>query len=199
MLALVVVAACRSNDPVQPMSHDSHSLAALRDPALEKSAEVQSGLAKIRQATSKFHDLDSATAAGYVAWSPDPATTACPSNSEGNMGYHRVNVGLRGSAANPAAADATIDLERPEMLLYEKMANGKLRLVGVEYLVFTAAWEAAHGVGAAPPEILGQPFPASSHTFPGGTGNIPHYELHVWVWSPNPLGMFYPWNPNITC
>ena len=115
------------------------------------------------------------------------------------MGYHLVNVPLRGGAANPAAGDATIDLLEPEMLLYEKQANGKIKLVGVEYIVFKAAWETANGAGAPPPEILGQPLLASSHTFPGGTGNIDHYELHVWVWSPNPLGMFYPWNPDISC
>jgi hypothetical protein len=199
ILAVAGIVACQTNAPVQPMDHDMQAMAALKNPALEKSAEVQSGLATIRKITAKYHDLDSATAAGYTVWSPDPAVATCPSSSEGNMGYHRLNVSLRGSAANPAAADATIDLEHPEMLLYEKMANGKLRLVGVEYLVFKAAWEAAHGAGAAPPEILGQPLLASSHTFPGGTGSIAHYELHVWVWSPNPLGMFYPWNPNITC
>ena len=56
-----------------------------------------------------------------------------------------------------------------------------------------------HGAGAAQPELFGQTVPASSHTFPGNASPIPHYELHVWVWSPNPLGMFYPWNPAITC
>jgi len=70
---------------------------------------------------------------------------------------------------------------------------------GVEYLVFTAAWEAAQGAGAPPPQVLGQPLPASSHAFPGGTGSIAHYELHAWIWSPNPLGMFYPYNPDISC
>ncbi len=200
-LALAAVTGCRSSDPIQPpaMQHNSPAEMALRNPELEKSPEVQSGLAQIREATAAYHDFDTAVAAGYTVWSPDPATTACPSSAEGNMGYHKVNVSLRGSAANPAAGDAVIDPLRPEMLLYEKMANGKMRLVGVEYLVFTAAWEAAHGAGAAPPEVFGQPLLASSHTFPGGTGNIAHYELHVWVWSPNPLGMFYPWNPNITC
>lgn len=200
VLALAAAAGCRSSDPIQPaMQHNSPQEMALRNPELAKSAEVQAGLAEIRQATAAYHDFDASIAAGYTVWSPDPATTACPSNAEGNMGYHRVNVSLRGSAANPATADPVVDLEHPEMLLYEKMANGKMRLVGVEYLVFTAAWESAHGAGAPPPEILGQPLLASAHTFPGGTGNIPHYELHVWVWSPNPLGMFYPWNPNITC
>ena len=165
------------------------------------SPEVQAGLAQIRAATARFHDTDEATAAGYTAWSPDPTAVnaTCPSNAEGKMGYHRVNLSLRGPAADPSNADATINVERPEMLLYEKMANGKLRLAGVEYLVFTAAWERVQGVGAAPPEVLGQPLLASAHTFPGGTGNIPHYELHIWVFQPNPLGMFYPWNPRISC
>lgn len=199
LLAVAAAAACKATDPSQPMDHDMAAMVALRNPALEKSAEVQSGLAEIRRITATFHDLDSATVAGYTAWSPNPASGACPSSPEGNMGYHRVNLALRGSAANPETADAVIDIDHPEMLLYEKRNDGTMRLVGVEYIVFKAAWEAAHGVGAAPPQILGQPLLASSHTFPGGTGSIPHYELHVWVWSPNPLGMFYPWNPKISC
>ena len=201
-LSILVVAAavgCKASDVSQPMEHDMAAMSVLKNPALEKSAEVQSGLAEIRRATASFHDLDEATAAGYTGWSPDPASGVCPSSAEGNMGYHRVNVGLRGSAANPAAGDAVVDIAHPEMLLYEKREDGTMRLVGVEYLVFKAAWERVHGAGAAPPQILGQPLLLSSHTFPGGTGNIAHYELHVWVWSPNPLGMFYPWNPNITC
>jgi hypothetical protein len=158
-------------------------------------------LAELRQATARFHDLDVATAAGYTVWSPDPfaPNATCPSSAEGNMGYHRVNVGLRGGAANPAAGDATIDALRPEMLLYEKRSDGSVHLVGVEYLVFTAAWERVNGAGAAPPEVFGQPLLPSTHTFPGNPNPIPHYELHVWIWTSNPLGMFYPWNPTVTC
>jgi hypothetical protein len=198
LFALLLAAACSTEKPVEPASHDIHSTE-LRNVAPDNTPEVNAGLAAIRRVTAQFHDLDKATAAGYTVWSPDPQTTACPSSSEGYMGYHRVNVPLRGGAGNPAAGNTVIDLLQPEMLLYEKQANGKMRLVGVEYIVFKAAWEAANGVGAPPPEILGQPLLLSSHTFPGGTGNIPHYELHVWIWSPNPLGMFYPWNPDITC
>ena len=139
--------------------------------------------------------------AGYTAWSPDPTVTGstCPTSTLGNMGYHRVNVPLRGGAANPAAGDAVIDLTQPEMLLYEKTSTGAIQLVGVEYIVFKAAWERDHGAGAAPPEILGHPLLASSHTFPGNAAPIDHYELHVWVWKDNPLGMFEPYNPVITC
>jgi hypothetical protein len=163
--------------------------------------EVLADLAQVRQATAGFHDLDAASAAGYTVWSPDPfaPNATCPSSAQGNMGYHRVNVSLRGGAANPAAGDATIDPLRPEMLLYEKRHDGELHLVGVEYLVFKAAWERVNGVGAAPPEVFGQPFPASSHTFPGNPDPIAHYELHVWIWTTNPLGMFSPWNPTVSC
>ena len=30
-------------------------------------------------------------------------------------------------------------------------------------------------------------------------GMPPHYDLHVWVWQPNPDGMFAIWNPKVTC
>ncbi len=199
VLALAAAAGCTGSDTVRPTNHDHFDLASLRNPALEKSAEVQSGIAEVRRATAQFHNFDKALEAGYTVWSPNPSTGVCPSNAEGNMGYHLVNLALRGSAANPAGADATIDLTRPEMLLYEKLPSGKMKLVGVEYLVFKAAWEAAQGAGAPPPQVLGQPLPASSHAFPGGTGSIAHYELHAWIWSPNPLGMFYPYNPDISC
>ena len=167
----------------------------------ELGPEVLAGLAQLRQATARFHDLDDASAAGYTVWSPDPfaPNATCPSSAEGNMGYHRVNVSLRGGAANPAAGDATIDPLNPEMLLYEKRPDGSVHLVGVEYLVFTAAWERVHGAGAPPPGVFGEPLLASTHTFPGNPNPIPHYELHVWIWTSNPLGMFHPWNPTVSC
>jgi len=163
--------------------------------------DVLAQLAQVRQLAADFHDLDAAKAAGYTVWSPDPfaPNAACPSSPEGNMGYHLVNVPLRGGAANPAAGDAVIDPMHPEMLLYEKRADGEVHLVGVEYIVFKAAWERVHGAGAAPPEVFGQPLLYSIHTFPGNPDPIPHYELHVWIFTSNPLGMFYPWNPTVTC
>lgn len=159
------------------------------------------GIARIRALSDPYHDLAAATAAGYTVWSPDPtvAGSTCPSSPDGMMGYHRVNVALRGGAADPASGDAVIDLMKPEMILYEKTATGQMSLVGVEYIVFKAAWEKAHGVGAAPPQILGHPLLASTHVFPGNTAPIDHYELHVWAWKDNPKGMFAPWHPNVTC
>lgn len=156
---------------------------------------------EVRELTEPFQSVSVAQAAGYTVWAPDPAPAdaTCPSSGEGRMGYHLVNVNLRGSPADPAQADAVIDYRAPEMLLYEKRPDGTMNLVGVEYLVFQEAWERVHGAGAAPPEVLGQTMPLSLHAFTAGGPEIPHYELHVWVHSQNPNGMFSPWNPAISC
>ena len=172
----------------------------------DRGHDVLAALAQVRRVTAPYHLIDAAMADGYTAWSPNPfaAGATCPSSpsGQGKMGYHLVNVSLRGGAAHPENGDATIDPMRPEMLLYEKRADGQMHLVGVEYIVFKAAWERAHGAGAAPPTVFGQPLLASAHTFPGTLNPaemVPHYELHVWLWSSNPLGMFYPWNPTVSC
>jgi hypothetical protein len=201
--SFLVATACSDSSPTvatrEGMDHASHATASRSLGDLGPA--VLAGLAQVRQVTAQFHDLDAAFAAGYTVWSPNPfaAGATCPSSSEGNMGYHLVNVSLRGGAANPAAGDAEIDVLRPEMLLYEKRPDGEVHLVGVEYLVFKAAWERVNGAGAAPPEVFGEPLLASSHTFPGNPNPIPHYELHVWTWTTNPLSMFYPWNPTVSC
>ena len=163
--------------------------------------EPQASLDVVKAQFRQMIDLSKANAAGYTVWSPDPtvAGSTCPSSSEGNMGYHLVNVSLRGAASNPAAGDAVIDMMNPEMLLYEKGSTGSINLVGVEYIVFKDAWERVNGVNAAPPEVFGQPLLAGSHTFVTGGPSIPHYELHVWLYKDNPRGEFYPYNPNVTC
>lgn len=163
--------------------------------------EPESSLAKVRAQFEPMKDLANANSAGYTVWSPNPTVTGstCPSSSEGNMGYHLVNVSLRGAASNPAAGDAVIDMMQPEMLMYEKGSGGALTLAGVEYIVFKDAWERVNGAGAEPPKVFGQPLLASSHTFVSGGPSIPHYELHVWLYKDNPRGMFYPYNPNVTC
>jgi len=163
--------------------------------------ESEAGIERIRETMSIYSDVAKAQAAGYTVWSPDPlaAGATCPSSADGKMGYHLVNVSLRGAATNPQAGDAVLDPNKPEMLLYEKRADGTMALVGVEWLVFKAAWEREKGVGAAPPTVLGVPVPLSEHTFAAGGPLIPHYELHAWVFKTNPRGTFEPYHPNVTC
>src|SRR5260370_17260470 len=102
------------------------------------------------------------------------------------MGYHRVNVPLRGAAGTPEAGDIVLDPAKPEMLLFEKRSDGTLNLVGVEWIVFKAAWEKANGAGAAAPPVLGQPLLYSGHAFAARGPVIPHYKLPPWTWKHNP-------------
>lgn len=139
------------------------------------------GLSAIRNATAKYHDVDRALADGYVVASP------CVASPLGGMGHHVVNFAL--------VADPAIDPVQPEALLYAPGPNGKLRLAGVEYV----AVDADQNVNTDDdrPTVHGQPFqgPMEGH----GPNEPVHYDLHVWVWTHNPNGMFNPWNPRITC
>ena len=140
-------------------------------------------LAKVRQATAKYHDVNAAYADGFIR------TPECVASPDGGMGIHFIN---------PARLmDPAENILEPEILLYVEK-DGKLKLVGVEYF---------YGIGApdtpvpdpapAAPVLFGRPFdgPMEQHE----PGQPPHYDLHVWVWQANPSGMFAPFNPNIKC
>lgn len=136
-------------------------------------------LAKVRRATARFHDVDKAEAAGYVS------TGECVSSPQGTMGIHYVN---------PSLIDGTLDIAEPEILLYVPKHNG-LRLVAVEYMVPDADQDLATDDDR--PALFGAGFdgPMPGH----GPGMPVHYDLHAWVWQPNPAGTFEEWNPKISC
>jgi hypothetical protein len=102
------------------------------------------------------------------------------------MGIHFVH--------NELISDAVLDPLLPEALMYEPESNGRLRLVGLEYIVFQDAWDAEHD---APPALLGQQLHLVSS--PNRYGVPAFYELHVWVWKHNPSGLFNDWNPRVRC
>jgi hypothetical protein len=132
----------------------------------------------VRQATAQFKNVEKAT--GYEL------LHGCVSGpQEGAMGIHFANGGLVG--------DGKLDVMTPEALLYEPK-DGKLQLVGVEYIVFADAWDANHD---APPVLMGQLFNYSGA--PNRFGIPAFYELHVWAWKNNPAGMFADWNPRVSC
>ena len=192
-LLAAVLTGCGDDKADVKSSADASPSASVTEPVSE--------LEQVRLSTAAFASIPAANAAGYKVWSPDPAAAGatCPTKPEGKMGYHLVNVPLRGTPPKAAEADAAIDFAKPEMLLYQKVAGGALKLVGVEYLVFKAAWERENGAGAAPPQVLGQPVPLSKHSFAPTGPEVEHYELHVWLHSDNPSGMFSAYNPSISC
>jgi hypothetical protein len=104
------------------------------------------------------------------------------------MGQHFANGPL-------VFGDPEIDAVHPEVLIYAPQPDGGWKLVGVEYVVLQADWEAAHP--GTTPTVLGlplKPVPAGNRY-----GLDPFYQRHVWLWQNNPSGMFEDWNPKVSC
>jgi hypothetical protein len=134
----------------------------------------------VRRATAQFEDVHKADAAGYEL------LHGCVSGPQrGTMGIHFANGDLVG--------DGALDVLHPEALLYEPK-DGKLHLVGVEYVVIAEAWDASH---KTPPVLMGQLF--NYVGAPNRYGLPAFYELHVWAWKHNPDGMFADWNRRVSC
>jgi hypothetical protein len=137
-------------------------------------AEVNRGVADVRRATARFHELADAQASGYTEqWPP-----GCATAPEGGQAFHYIDPALRD--------DGVIDLLRPELLMYEPGPNGTLHLIGVDYFMPYADWK-----GTEPPTLLGQSF--------SRVDALNAYTLHIWAWRPNPSGMFAAWNPKVSC
>jgi hypothetical protein len=149
--------------------------------AVEEKQRQLVGLAgEVRAGTSDYRDLRAALADGYES------TGSCVSGPErGAMGVHFANGTLIG--------DGLLDPRRPELLIYEAR-GGRMRLVGVEFLVLADAW---HAHTEAPPVLMGQQFHLVGS--PNRYGLPAFYELHVWAWRDNPNGMFVDWNPAVSC
>lgn len=150
-------------------------------------AANESGLAGLRNATAPFHSFATAQAAGYTVEVADLAGITCITDpgGAGVMGIHYLN---------PSLLDDSINATTPELVIYVPRPDGSLKLVAVEYLVLAADWNATH---SSPPELFGHTF---TLTPAGNRYGLPDfYELHAWIWQPNPSGMFYEWNPRLSC
>jgi hypothetical protein len=90
--------------------------------------------------------------------------------------------------------DGELDPVRPEIVIYEPTPDGRLKLIGADYLVIAEAWHAKH---KETPQIMGQ----LMHLFesPNRFGLPAFYTLHVWAWKENPTGMFVNWHNNVSC
>jgi len=82
--------------------------------------------------------------------------------------------------------DPAVDVGKPEAVLYEPGADGKLELVAVEYIT-----------PKGPAALGNQLF--SFVNAPNRYGLPPFYELHVWAWKPNPAGTFADMNMTVSC
>lgn len=171
IVAIGLLAACEAEPAGPGLTIEP---ASLRLSHATLGSEVARDLASLRRATAAFHDFE---AASDAKWS-EPITGCMSAGAEGAMGFHYGNVGL---------IDGVAEVNRPELLLYEPTRNGKLRLVGVEYIIPYAF----HSRDSAPPVLFGQEFVQ--------VDAFGLWGLHAWVWAENPNGMFAPWNPRVSC
>jgi hypothetical protein len=151
-----------------------------------QSSSTQIELGKIRKATAQYQRVEVAEEDGFV---PLFDCIENPNDSAlGAMGIHYIQ---------PARFDAQLDLEQPEVLVYEPQSNGRLKLVAVEFIIPAAAWPE----DAPVPEFLGQElkYKTSMGKYDKEDGIDPYYELHAWIWKNNPAGIFEDWNPKVSC
>jgi hypothetical protein len=184
----------------------SASSAVVTDPGPATPSEAT--LAQIKAATERYQDVKNAIADGYI---PDPSgmceTAAIMGKPAklGAMGIHYFRPDRLGITAPPNprvdGSGTYTDFHHPAVLLYEPQADGSLKLIGVENLVFEKAWRAAGHT--QPPSFHGVPYdhmvdnPATP--IDEAHGFMPHYDRHVWVFRDNPNGVFAQYNPNVTC
>src|SRR3712207_4803280 len=113
----------------------------------ELSASLGSRIAPLRRLVAPFHNFEKAKAAGWsVQITPCLQAGDLPSApGAGAMGFHYGKLAFIGDGGR-------VRLLEPELLLYEPEKNGKLRFVGVEYIVpFTDV-----PATAPAPTLLGQ-------------------------------------------
>jgi len=162
--------------------HDHLAASAHYEQSPEQKRQAGALVKAVREATERFQNPAAAERHQYFL------NFGCVSGGDfGAMGLHFVNMNL---------VDGEIDVMHPEIVLYEPLPNGRLRLTGADYLVPKEAWE-ANPNHAGPPELMGQLF----HLFdaPNRFGLPAFYTLHVWAWKDNPNGTFTNWNPDVSC
>lgn len=169
--------------PVLAQDGHSHTLTPQHQELTPDQQSEQSALLKkVRESTARFQDVKQAEYEGYRL------EFGCVSGPDsGAMGLHYVNDTLVGNGV--------VDVERPQIVLYEAQPNGGLKLTGADYLVLAEAWDAKHP--GTTPQLMGQIF----HYFesPNRFGLKAFYTLHVWAWKENPNGAFVNWHPNVSC
>ena len=155
----------------------AHAHAATADASGQAATLVQ----VVRDATERYKDVAVAKGEGFVL------TFGCVQGPDaGAMGMHFLNA---------SRLTTNLDPTQPQILIYEPMPDGSLKLIGADFLVFAADWDKAHP--GNPPQLMGQLF----HYFgsPNRFGLQPFYTLHVWAWKKNPNGAFVNWHPNVSC
>lgn len=165
------------------------ALAQASQPAATEMPVLPPELEPVRAALDKYRDPVVAVHDGYfstlgcVAYPKGGGEGSMP-YAPGGMGVHFLNMQLVG---------APIDSLKPQILIYEPVGD-KLRLVAAEWFVPVKA------AGGKRPTVFGKELegPMAGHE-PLMPDGLHHYDLHVWLWKENPLGVYAATNPDLKC
>lgn len=136
--------------------------------------DIDALIDEVRSTTQAFHNFEVAQEAG---WAVD--LSGCVEHpAEGGMGHH---------FARPEFIDGRVNHLEPQILLYEPTEDGGFEFVGVEYIIPFDILPA----DAQAPRLFDEHF----HQNP----TLGIWALHVWTEKANPKGMFFDWNPNVSC
>ena len=198
LVCVIAAAACNREDSLPERAILDK---AATDPVL--TAELD----KLRAATERFNDVKVALAEGYIE---DPHRICVTADmvgdpvTSGAMGIHYIRPDLLGLTQTPGRVSGTgthQDFTNPAILMYEPQGDGTLKLLGIENLVWTAAWEKAGNT--APPSWQGQNYfqmtDNPSTPIDEAHGFESHYDLHIWLYRENPGGVFSQFNPAVSC
>ena len=180
MIALALLSLC----PLHMLAQEGHSHTMSQqqqEQTPDQKSRANALIRIVRESTERYKDVSAAEADGCAL------QFGCVSGPDsGAMGLHYVN----GTLVNRGELDPT----RPQIVIYEPTANGGLKLIGADFLLFADAWDKKN---QGPPELMGQLF----HYFesPNRFGLPAFYTLHVWAWKENPNGAFVNWHPNVNC
>lgn len=161
-------------------------------------------LQQLARELEPYKNVNHALSNGYRRANPH-----CESSPAGAMGIHYVRGDLLGLPPGPPVPGQRMDgtgtytgVNPPAILLYvdDAAVTGGKRLVGIELLVFAAAWNAANN---HPPMYRGREYNYMADD-PNTTADeahnfTPHYDLHIWLFEHNPSGLYAQWNPALSC
>ena len=133
----IVVAVLTAGAPSLATAQDAHShgFSTAQSQTQDQKNKTAALVKVVREVTERFKDPAVAEAEGYHL------LFGCVSGPDaGAMGMHFVNGALVG--------DGEIDASKPEIVIYEPQPNGRLRLIGADYLVLADAVERDAFIGA---------------------------------------------------
>lgn len=160
-LSVILLTGCTKQGAAEPAQVDAGAARNAQADVLNfysgLSAQTSWELQQARAATARYRDIDNAIKDGYADIAVDVE----------HMGHHFMKTSI---------VDSVFDLRQPEILVYNRDAEGRQQLVAVEYAV---------------PLTFPRPegFTGSEDVW-NGTSGFPLWLLHAWVWSYNPDGVF---------